>query len=131
MYQGGRGDADRRNGELIELPRAHHGAPAPPGPTRMMYDGTSQYWRMIPYLSAILGAREIEAWGRPPLKTRKIKLEYCLKPSSMMDYCVAISQHLLNNRSPNSSGARTLIPAVPERANDGLLFRQHFQETSD
>jgi len=29
MYQGGRGNAGRRNGELIELPRAHHGDPAP------------------------------------------------------------------------------------------------------
>jgi hypothetical protein len=36
----------------------------------MMYDGTLDKIGMIPYLSAILGTREIEAWGRPPLKTK-------------------------------------------------------------
>jgi hypothetical protein len=29
---------------------------------------------MIPNLSAILGAREIEAWGRPPLKQNEKQL---------------------------------------------------------
>jgi hypothetical protein len=38
----------------------------------MMYDGTSDSIGMIPYLSAILGAREIEAWGRPPLIKNKL-----------------------------------------------------------
>ena len=31
------------------------------------------HWRMIPYLSAILGAREVEAWGRPLLKLKILK----------------------------------------------------------
>jgi len=37
----------------------------------MMYDGTPDSIGMIPYLSAILGAREIEAWGRPPLDSKQ------------------------------------------------------------
>jgi hypothetical protein len=37
----------------------------------MMYDGTLGSIEMIPYLSAILGAREIEAWGRPPLDSNR------------------------------------------------------------
>jgi len=37
----------------------------------MMYDGTFDSIEMIPYLSAILGAREIEAWGRPPLDSKE------------------------------------------------------------
>jgi hypothetical protein len=37
----------------------------------MMYDGISDSTGMIPYLSAILGAREIEAWGRPPLDSNR------------------------------------------------------------
>jgi hypothetical protein len=36
-----------------------------------MYDGTSDSIGMIPYLPAILGAREIEAWGRPPLDSNR------------------------------------------------------------
>jgi hypothetical protein len=39
----------------------------------MMYDGTSDSLGMIPHLSAILGAREIEAWGRPPLDSKQGK----------------------------------------------------------
>jgi hypothetical protein len=53
----------------------------------MMYDGTPDRIWMIPYLSAILGAREIEAWGRPPLE-RKLTTEKTgaidVKPCSMM-----------------------------------------------
>jgi hypothetical protein len=37
----------------------------------MMYDGTSDSIGMIPYLSAILGARKIEAWGHPPLDSNR------------------------------------------------------------
>ena len=39
----------------------------------MMYDGTPDTIGMIPHLSAILGTRKIEAWGRPPLKTEQKK----------------------------------------------------------
>jgi hypothetical protein len=37
----------------------------------MMYDGTFDSIELIPHLSAILGAREIEAWGRPPLDSKE------------------------------------------------------------
>jgi hypothetical protein len=36
-------------------------------------------WWMIPYLSAILGAREIEAWGRPLPEVTKMQLELLTK----------------------------------------------------
>ena len=40
----------------------------------MMYDGTLDAIEMIPYLSAILGAEDIGARGRPPLIYERTKL---------------------------------------------------------
>jgi len=42
----------------------------------MMYDGTPDKIGVIPHLAAILGTRKIEAWGRPPLKSRKYSWSY-------------------------------------------------------
>gem|GEM_PF-6577719 len=72
MYQGGRGDAVPSQWELYrEQARCTSWCPRPSGQTRMMYDGTFDSIELILHLSAILGAREIEAWGRPPLDSKE------------------------------------------------------------
>jgi len=50
--------------ELIQAnPRTQHGAPCPPGQTRMKYDGTFAK-EVIPHLNAKLGARK-KSWDLP------------------------------------------------------------------
>jgi hypothetical protein len=56
MHQGGQGDTDRHFGSYLANPRAQHGAPCPPGQTRIRYDGNF-FAGVSPYLTAKLGAR--------------------------------------------------------------------------